>query len=401
MTPRVVVTGLGVVCSTALGSADFSAALRAGRSGAGPIDLFDTRGFAHAQGCQVPEFEASRWLRRLPEAELGRAGRFAAVAARMAATDARLAGDTLADRRCLVSVGTTDGGSYELDQVVADEIGSGPSGIRAELVRKVPAGALSTAVARELGLSRAETMTMATACAAGNHSVGDALDALRQGSADLAFCGGADALCRRNFTGFYRLGLIAPDLCRPFDIHRQGLLTGEGAGVLVLETEEAARARGARRYAEVLGCGINCDAHDQMTPEPESIARCMRLALDDAGVKAHEVDLISAHGTGTEVNDMIEGRAIREVFGPRPPRTVALKSMLGHTMGAASALAGIACVLSISEGFVPPTINHTRTDPACGLDRIVSRTETSGIDIAQNNGLAFGGNNAVVLYGRC
>ena len=231
----------------------------------------------------------------------------------------------------------------------------------------MPPSRLSTAIARELALGDVEATTIATACSAGNYALGYGFDAVKAGEAEFALCGGADAICRKTFAGFYRLGTIAPDNCRPFDIGRKGILTGEGAGVLLLETLDSALARGARIHAEVLGYGLNCDAYHQVAPNQDGVAQCMRLALDDAGLDPAQVDLVSAHGTGTKANDVTECGAIHDVFGPDAPRTVSLKSMLGHTMGAASALAAIACALAIREGFVFPTINHVETDPECAV----------------------------------
>ncbi|PSK99988.1 3-oxoacyl-[acyl-carrier-protein] synthase II [Murinocardiopsis flavida] len=397
---RVVVTGMGVVSSIALGVTEYLSALRAGRCGAAPVSLFDTSGFAHANGHQVADYDYAARLRRTDPAEWGRAALFAATAARMAVDDAHLSDRALQQRQGLVSIGTTDGGSHELDLLVAQEIAGGHDAMDGRLVRQVPAGGLSVAVARELGLTRVEAMTVATACSAGNHAIGDGLDALRSGEVEYALCGGADALCRRNFTGFYRLGLVAPDRCRPFDAERAGLLTGEGAGVLLLEEREAARARGARIHAEVLGYATNCDAYHQLTPNQAGIRRCMRLALDNARVDPADVDLISAHGTGTRTNDAVECGAIAEVFGGSPPPTVGLKGMLGHTMGAASALAGIASVLAIGHGFIPPTVNHGRTDPECAVDCVPNTAVAADPRVVQNNGFAFAGNNAVVVFGR-
>lgn len=397
---RVVVTGLGVVCSTAMGAPGFATALRAGWCGVGPITLFDTSGFSHANAYEVPWFDAAGRLRRtLPEA-VSRAGLFAATAARMAAADAGLTDRTLHERRGLVALGTTDGGSHELDQVVAGEIADGPASIDPALVGRVPASGLSVAVCRELGLTRVEAATIGTACAAGNYAIGAGLDALRSGDADFALCGGADAICRRNFTGFYRLGLLDPEVCRPFDADRRGLVTGEGAGVLVLETAAAATARGARIYAEVLGYGLSCDAYHQLTPKLSGVVRSMQLALHDAGTKPGDIDLICAHATGTRTNDTVESSAINEVYGATPPRAVGIKSMIGHTMGAASALGSIASILSITHGFIPPTINHVRTDPDCAVDCVPNTAVDADIRVVQNNGFAFGGNNAVVIFGR-
>lgn len=397
---RVVVTGLGPVSSIGTGADLFLAGLRTGSSGAAPITSFDTTGFDHDIGCEVPDFEPVRWIQRLDPADLGRASQFAVAAAGLAVADAGLSGARLRDRRGLVAVGTTDGESRDLDGLVAQELAAGPGSWDPVVAGRVHAGRLSTSVARELGLSDVEAVTIATACAAGNYAIGYAYDVLRAGDADYALCGGADAQCRKTFAGFYRLGAMAPQMCQPFDRYRKGMLAGEGAGILLLERLDAARARGARILAEVLGYGLTCDADHPVAPNEDSVARCMRIALDNAGVKPDQVDLISAHGTATKANDVAEARAIRRVFGDHPPRTVGLKSMLGHTLGAASALAAVGCVLALADGFAPPTINHHETDPECGLDCVPNRAVAADLRIVQNNALAFGGNNAVVLLAR-
>ena len=391
---RVAVTGLGVVSSIGTGIAEYTAGLRAGRSGARPISVFDTDGFAHAIGCEVTDFEPERWIRRQPVDDLGRAARFSVAAATMAVEDAGLP----LTGRGMVCVGTTDGGG-DAGERIAEHVVRGTD-IPAELPRRVPAASIPIAVARELGLSDVDVSTVATACAAGNYAIGNGYDAIASGDVDFALCGGADAMCRMTFTGFYRLGAVDPERCRPFDVNRQGILTGEGAGVLVLEPLEKAVARGARIYAEVLGYGLNCDARHPVAPDQDSVAACMRLALDDAGVTPGQVDLISAHGTGTKANDTTECGAIHDVFGPAPPRTVSVKSMLGHTMGAASALSAIACAVALREGFIPPTINHTETDPACAIDCVPNTAVDAELRVVQNNALAFGGDNAIVLFGR-
>ncbi|MGB3438708.1 MAG: beta-ketoacyl-[acyl-carrier-protein] synthase family protein [Actinophytocola sp.] len=391
---RVAVTGLGVVSSIGTGIADYTAGLRAGRSGARPIGVFDTEGFAHHMGCEVTDFDPDRWITGQPAGDLGRAARFSVAAAKMAVEDAGL----VPAGRGMVCLGTTDGGG-DAGERIAEHVVRG-TGIPAELPRRVPAASIPVAVARELGLSDVDCSTVATACAAGNYALGNSFDAISSCEVDFALCGGADAMCRMTFTGFYRLGAVDPERCRPFDVHRQGILTGEGAGVLVLEPLEKAVARGARIYAEVLGYGLNCDAAHPVAPDQDSVAACMRLALDDAGVTPDQVDLISAHGTGTKANDTTECGAIHDVFGPTPPRTVSVKSMLGHTMGAASALSAIACAVAIHEGFIPPTINHTETDPACGIDCVPNSAVDADLRVVANNALAFGGNNAVVLFGR-
>lgn len=395
----VVVTGLGAVSSIGMGPQQFLTGLREGRSGASPIRSFDTTGFDHSNGCEVHDFDPEDWVANLDIGLLGRASQFAIAAAHMAVDDAGLDAEALRSRRGLISIGTTDGESRDLDTLVQDEVSSGWGGFDEQVVQRIPAGKLSSSIAREFGLTDVEAVTLPTACAAGNYAIGYGYDAVGAGEVEFALVGGADAFCRKTFSGFYRLGTIAPDRCQPFDIDRRGILTGEGAGMMLLESLDSALARGARIYATVLGYGLSCDALHPVAPDRDSFARCMRRALDAAGVKPEDVDFISAHGTGTKANDVTEAGAIRQVFGDAAPRTVSIKSMLGHTMGAASALAAVGCALALTEGFIPPTINHVRTDPECDLDCVPNESVTARLRVVQNNGLAFGGNNAVVLFG--
>ncbi|MGP4045426.1 beta-ketoacyl-[acyl-carrier-protein] synthase family protein [Streptomyces sp. 2A115] len=396
---RVVITGLGVVSSIGTGVDDFCAGLREGRSGAKPITTFDTTGFSHSIGCEVTGFDPQEWLDRLEPEDIGRATQFAVAGTRMALADAGLDVEELRRRRVLVSVGTSDGETGDLDTLTEQHLADGAGALDPALAKRADANRLTSGVVRELGLRDVETMTIGTACAAGNYAIGSAFDALRAGDVEFALCGGADAVCRKTFTGFYRFGTIAPEKCQPFDRDRKGLLASEGSGVLVLESLRSARARGARIYAEVLGYGLNCDAKHAVAPDRDSLARCIRLAHRNAGIKPEDVDLISAHGTGTPTNDVVETSAIRQVFAAPPP-TVSVKSMIGHAMGAASALAAVACALAIREGFIPPTINHMNTDPDCGLDCVPNQARPAVLNVVQNNALAFAGNNVVLLLGR-
>ncbi|WP_274563249.1 beta-ketoacyl-[acyl-carrier-protein] synthase family protein [Streptomyces spiramyceticus] len=398
---RVVVTGLGVITSIGIGIEAFTAGLREGRGGVKPITAFDTTGFDYANGCEVTDFDPARWIHRVDPDELGRASQFSVAATRMAIEDAGLTVDEVRARRSLVSVGTTDGESRDLDQLVETGLETGPEGYDPVIAGRVPAGRLSSGIVREFALEDVEAVTIPTACAAGNYAVGYGYDALRSGDVDLALVGGADALCRKTFTGFYRLGTIAPEVCQPFDKDRKGILTGEGAGILLLESLDSALARGARIYAEVLGYGLACDALHPVAPDRDSIARTIEIAHRNAGVTPDQIDFVSAHGTGTKANDITEAGAIRQIFGADTmPRTVSIKSMIGHSMGAASAVAAAACAVALTEGLIPPTVNHHETDPECGVDCVPNEARTAELDIVQNNALAFGGNNAVVVLGR-
>jgi len=399
---RVVVTGLGAVSGIGADTEQFLAGLRAGRSAAKPITAFDTKGFEHSQGCQIDDFDPAKWMVNLDPAQLGRAAQFSVAATRMAVADAGLDGPALRERSCLVSIGTTDGEAQEWDELAELRTRDGLEKMDLTAAGRVAAGRLSALVAGELGLSRrVESATLGTACSSGNYAIGYGFDAVSMGDVDIALCGGVESMGRLAFAGFYRLGAVSPDVCRPFDPDRQGILGGEGGGVLVLESLDSALARGARIHAEVLGYGLNCDASHPTAPDMEGVAECMRLALDNAGVNPEDVDFISAHGTGTKANDYAESVAISRVFGTgAAPRTTSIKSMLGHSMGASSALASIGCVMAITEGFIPPTINHAVTDPDCPVDVVANQAADAQPRIVQNNGLAFGGNNAVVLYGR-
>ncbi|NJP96340.1 beta-ketoacyl-[acyl-carrier-protein] synthase family protein [Nonomuraea sp. FMUSA5-5] len=395
---RVVITGIGAISSIGIGVDDFRSGLREGRSGVKSITAFDTTGFEYANACEITDFDPAALIGRLDPAGLGRASQLSVAAAGMAVRDAGLPPEELRARRALVSVGTTNGEGRDFDTLTRQGI---DGSLDPALSARVGAGRLSSSIARELGLTDVEAVTLPTACAAGNYAIGYGFDAVQSGDVDVALCGGADALDRKTFAGFYRLGTIAPEMCQPFDRSRRGILTGEGAGILLLESLEAALARGARVYAEILGFALNCDAHHPVAPDRDSIAECMRLAHKDAGVKPEEIDFISAHGTGTKANDITEARAIHQVFGGRPPATVSIKSMLGHSMGAASALACAACALGIAEGFIPPTINHVDTDPDCALDVVPNQARPAELNVVQNNALAFGGNNAVIVLGKC
>jgi 3-oxoacyl-[acyl-carrier-protein] synthase II len=230
------------------------------------------------------------------------------------------------------------------------------------------------------------------------------MEYLRAGAADVMLAGGSDSFSRITYTGFARLGAIAPERCQPFDLNRKGMVPGEGAAVLVLEPADRAERRGARIYAELVGYGLSCDAHHMTAshPEGEGAARAMRAALADAGLNPEDVDYISAHGTGTPTNDRLETFSIKRVFGDGAPRVPisSAKSMLGHTMGAASAIETAICALAIERSRIPPTINYETKDPDCDLDYVPNHARDLRVNVAMNNAYAFGGNNASLILKR-
>lgn len=400
MERRVVITGLGPISSIGTGAEAFGQAVRAGRSGISPISSFDSSGFPHYMAGEVGDFSPKDILRRLAIADWGRTSLFAAAAARLAVEDAGMDADELSRSRAGSSIGTTSGESPALEQLTAEWVDRGMPEMAPELVAQAGASRLANAVNQELGLT-GEAVTLCTACSASNYALGYAYDQIHTGDADFMLAGGADSVCRWAHAGFYRLGALTKEVCSPFDKDRSGILTGEGGAALFLESWESATDRGAHVYAELLGYGLNCDANHMVAPDPVSLADCMRGAHRNAGIAAEDVDYICAHGTGTPANDAMEARAVIEVFGEQPPPMSSIKSMLGHTMGAASGFGAIASALAIDEGFLPPTINYRTPDPEiAAIDPVPNESRASRPRIVQNNGFAFGGNNAITILGQ-
>ena len=404
---RVAVTGLGPVSAIGCGVAAFEEGLRAGRSGISPITSFDATGFPHRHAGEVRDFDPVRMLRRLDPAGWGRSGQFAAAAARLAVADAGLATgpDGGLDRsvdpgRVAGVTGTTSGESTMVDVLAAQAVAGGDCGsFGADELRRLPAARLSYAASTEIGAA-GPSVTLATACSASNYALGYAHDLIADGEADVVVAGGADSVCRWAHAGFYRLGALSERACAPFDRDRTGILTAEGGVALVLEDRDRALARGARIYTELLGYGLNCDAKHMVAPDAARIAECMRTAHRNAGVTPADVDYVCAHGTGTSANDEAEAAAVRLVFGDRPPPVSSIKSMLGHTMGAASGFGAVAAVLSIATGFLPPTVNWATPDPAFDwLDPVPGTARPATVRVAQNDGFAFGGNNCITVFG--
>lgn len=398
---RVAITGLGPVSSIGIGVSAFARSLRDGRSGISPVSSFDTTGFPHTCAGEVRNFRPETIVSRLDPARWGRSTLFAAAAARLAVDDAHLDVERIASDRVGVVIGTTCGESQVIEALTRQVLEHGFAGESPDLVRQSPAHRLAHGVSEEIGAT-GESLTISTACAASNYALGYAYDRLAHGDLDVMIAGGADSVCQWVHAGFFRLGTLARDTCAPFDRDRAGILTAEGGAALVLETLDHARSRGARIYAEVLGYGLNCDADHMVAPNATSIAACIRDAHANAGVQPSDIDYICAHGTGTPANDRAELRAIREVFGDAIPPVSSIKSMLGHTMGAASGFGAIASSLAIAAGFLPPTINWQAPDPGMeDVDVVPGRARAADVRVVQNDGFAFGGNNAIIVLAAC
>lgn len=401
MTPRVYVTGMGVVSALGMGRRPFWDALRAGTSAASPIASFDTESIGRSIAAEVHGFVARDHLTDREARHAGRCAAFAIAAARMAVRDAGLGDAALRTPRTAVLLGTTMGEADVVGRLDLAWIREGEDALSPRVLPKYAPYLLSMEVARALG-TRGMVLTLPAACAAGNYAFGFAADLIRSGKADVVIAGASEILQEIQFAGFVRLGAVANERCQPFDLNRQGLLVGEGAGVMVLESEAHAVRRGATALAEVGGHGLACDAYHITRPHPDGAGsiHAMREAIRRSGLSPDEVDFINAHGTATRANDTVEAKATAEVFGGRAVPISSVKSMIGHCMGAASALEGVSCVETILSGIYPPTIGYETPDPECPLAVVANAAREGRSDVVLNNSLAFGGYDAVVCFAR-
>jgi 3-oxoacyl-[acyl-carrier-protein] synthase II len=394
---RVVITGLGLVTPIGSGWRSFWKALLAGQSGIGPVTSFDTTGFPVHIGAEVKGFKPEEHVRRGPPHSIGRGAQLAVAAAWMALDDSGVDLGRFNRRRVGVSMGTTSGEPLFIERYNDIRKADGLEAIPGDMFPKYPCHTIPANIAIEVD-AHGPCLMIPTACAAGNYAIGYGFDLIRSGQAELMLAGGADAFSRITYMGFARLGAIAPERCQPFDKGRKGMVPGEGAAVLILEPLEAARARGATVYAEVLGYGLSCDSHHMTAahPDGDGAVRAMTMAMKESGVGPDEIDYISAHGTGTPTNDRVESMAVKALFRDRASRVPisSIKSMLGHTMGAASAIESVACALAIHTGMIPPTINYEEPDPECELDCVPNQARETHPRVILNNAYAFGGNNA-------
>jgi 3-oxoacyl-[acyl-carrier-protein] synthase II len=402
MAQRIVITGLGVLSPIGNEYTSFWQALISGHVGTGPIQAFDTSMFEAHVGGEVRNFEPAKYFHKLDPDLCGRTTQLAVAAARMAADDAGISEASYDPARIGVFMGTTMGNASVGEDENSRRI-QGQSAGSAELASHYAETYITAAIAQELDIE-GPCHVIPTACAAGNYAIGWGMDMIRDGLVDVAVVGGADALSRGCFAVFHRLGGMAREVCQPFDLKRTGMLVSEGAGVLILEDYESAVRRGAKIYAELLGYGLACDAHHPTAPHPDGIGAqaSMLRSLKEANLELQEIDYISAHGTGTRANDSSESLAVRKVFGEQTDSlpTSSIKSMLGHTMGAASAIEAIACALTIGTSIIPPTANYREPDPECLQGVVPNQALENPVGVAMSNSFAFGGNIATIVMKR-
>jgi 3-oxoacyl-[acyl-carrier-protein] synthase II len=398
---RVYVTGVGVVSSLGFGRNEYWKHVVLGRTGFSSIAGFDTKGLERTVAGEVRDFNARDFLTAAEARRTGRCSAFALAAARQAVEDAGLDSDVLKGDRTSVIMGTTMGEADVVGELEHAWVLRGADGVETNKLTRCGSTLLPIHIARAFG-ARGMVQTLPAACAAGNYSIAFAADLIRAGRADVVICGASELLQKIQFAGFVRLGAVAPERCQPFDKNRRGLIIGEGAGVLVLESEAHAVRRNATALAEIGGSGLACDAHHITRPHPEGMGslNAMREAIARSGITPDDVDFVNAHGTGTMANDKVESHVIRQVFGDRQIPVSSMKGMLGHCMGAASALEAVACVLTVQTGIYPPTVSYETPDPECNVNLVANVAASGKADVVLNNSLAFGGYDAVVAFAK-
>ncbi|RME70357.1 MAG: beta-ketoacyl-[acyl-carrier-protein] synthase II [Verrucomicrobia bacterium] len=405
---RVVVTGIGVLTALGLDIDSFWDALVAGRSGIRRVKAFDTTDFPCKIGAEVEGFDPSEYMDPKEARRNDRYTHFAVAAARKALDDARLDTAKVDGDRFGVFIGSGIGGMYTIEAQSRVLFERGPRRVSPFMIPSLIANMASGIVAIETG-ARGPNFSIVSACATGAHSIGEALKTIRAGEADVMLAGGSEAsVTALSYAGFCSMKAMStrndePERAsRPFDKGRDGFVMGEGGGVLVLETLEHARARGARIYCELAGYGASCDAFHITQPDPEGrgLSLAINGALRSAGVSPDQVDYINAHGTSTPYNDKFETAAIKKVFGDHASKlkVSSTKSMTGHLLGAAGGIEAAAACKAIATGIVPPTINYEEPDPDCDLDYVPNAAQKHPVRVALSNNLGFGGQNAALLF---
>lgn len=395
---RVVVTGTGIVSPLGLDTATYWANLKEGKSGIAAPTVVPAELLQKEMVAEIKDFDPKDHFSERVISSLDRVSQFAVVAAREAAKASGLSfEDGLADRTAVI-MGTGVGGSNTIDEGYKRLYGEHASRVYPLTVPKLMPNAPASQVSMQLGL-RGPSFGVVSACSSATHAIGLAFHMVRAGIADAAVAGGAESCINLGtLKSWEALRVMANDTCRPFSRDRKGLVLGEGAGAVVLETLENATKRGATILAEVLGFGMTADAKDLTNPDAGGMARAITQCLADGGLTADDIDYINAHGTGTLANDLTETQAIKSALGARAHAVPisSTKSMVGHALGAAGALEFVATILAIRDQIAPPTMGYLGPDQACDLDYVPNAARDATIDVAMSNSFAFGGLNAVL-----
>jgi len=396
---RVVITGMGIFCSIGKSVDEFAQSLKKGRSGIGPVTLFDTSKYPSRIGAEVRGYQPEKYFKKRELKRLSRTDQLGLIAAEEAVKDSGI--DSYPPEEIGVCLGAGAGGMLEAEAYHREILLRGKSS--PSLIFPFIPSFTTSRIAERFGFSGSKA-TITTACSSSATSIGYGADLIRKGDCKAVVCGGSDSLCELTFGGFNSLKAMDPSPCRPFDRKRAGMSLGEGAAILILEDYEEAVRRGARVYSEFLGYGIGGEAHHITAPEPNGVieARVMKEAIEEGGISPDQVDHINAHGTGTPLNDKVETLAIKKALGPRAYAIPisSIKSMVGHCLGAAGAVEAVASVLSIVYHFIPPTLHHREGDEDCDLDYVPGKAREREVNVVLSNSFAFGGNCTALVFRR-
>jgi nodulation protein E len=391
---RVAITGLGCVSSLGHNVESFLSGTREGLSGVAKTTLPDADQLTAQNVAEVKNWDAAAYIDRKTLNLSDRFSQFALAAADQAMTDA---GDVSGDRTAVI-VGTGVGGAITIEEGYDRVWRKGQAKVNPFSIPKLMSNGPPSLIGLKYGVT-GPAFAVSSACSSSNHSIGTAFGMIKRGEIDVAIAGGAESsISFMGLKGWEALRVISPDVCRPFSKDRRGMILGEGAGIVLLEDMDRAKARGATIYAELAGFGMTSDALDMIQPSMEGAARAIRQALNSAELNPSDVGYVNAHGTGTPANDPTESKAIRAAFGTAADNLLvsSTKAMHGHGLGAAGAMELIATIGAISSGIVPPTINFTEADPECDLDYVPNEARDRQIGAAISNSFAFGGLNAVL-----
>ncbi len=407
---RVVVTGLGLATGLGFDAGEFFANLLAGKSGIDRVTFFDPADYPCQIGAEVRDFDATQYMDPKEVRRNDRYAHLGMAASKLAVADAGLDVTKLNADRFGVMVASGIGGLDTIQKQSRVLFERGPRKVSPFMIPSLIANMASGIVAIEMG-ARGPNFTIVSACASSSHAIGESLRIIRDGDADIMLAGGSEAAINElGYAGFCSMRAMSTrnddpaGASRPFDKNRDGFVMGEGAGIVVLETLEHARARGAKIYCELIGYGASCDAYHVTAPDPEGkgLALAINVALRKGGVGATDVDYVNAHGTSTPFNDKFETGALKKVFGDHAAKLLvsSTKSMTGHLLGAAGAVEAITCAKVLESGEVPPTINYDEPDPECDLNYVPNTKVSHPVNVAISNNLGFGGHNATLVFRR-
>ena len=400
---RVAITGMGLVCALGLDRESSWRALCEGRCGIGELTLFDSTGYRSRMVAEVPPYDVAAHFSPRERRRYSRADQIAVLATAEALTDAGLFASGIPRSSIGVFFGVGTGDRLRNEVYYTEVLARGFRRAHPSKIVNCLNSASADPVAQRFGLMGPRAC-LNSACSSSAMAIGYGADLIRSGRIQAAVCGGSESLCRSALSGFNALRVVDVEPCRPFDVSRNGMNIGEAGAILILEDMDRALARNAHVYAEIAGYAAYCEAYHATAPEPEGIAvaALLQAALAASGVSPDEVDHINAHGTATPLNDRTEARGIRRVFGDRTgdiPVT-SIKSMLGHCLGAASAVEAVTLALTIERGVIPPTIHHTQTDAQCPIDVVANQSRSQPVRCAVSTSLAFGGNDAAIVMRR-